>query len=75
MPEQARRPRNDIDQKRVETEQEPERILLYIPGYGIGPKISRALHNDLKVAKKKNPKATISTVLIDWISDHLGLKP
>ena len=75
MPEQESK-RSDAGQKRIKGGQDPERILLYLPGYGIGPKIAKAIRNDLKrLQDGGNPKATESTVLIEWISDHLGIKP
>jgi len=75
MPNDEKSQREDAGKPRIHNAQEPERILLYLPGYGVGPKIAKAIRADVKRQLATNPKANSSTVLIEWISDHLGLKP
>lgn len=74
MPNDQKSQRSDVKKSRIKNAQKPERILLYIPGYGVGPKISKALHSDLERLRNTNPKANTSTVLLQWIAEHLGLK-
>lgn len=65
--------RSDAGTKRIARTQESERVTLYLPGHGIGPKIAKAIESSVIQAKRKDPTASVSSVLIEWLSDYLGI--
>lgn len=69
-----RKPRSDKGVKRIVRLQEPRLFhVQMIPDDAIEGGIVKALDKDLARMKKKNPSATIKTVLVDWLGKYLGL--
>lgn len=69
-----RKPRSDAGKKRVIYKTPPHKVSFQLitdnPTEGA---ISSALKKDLERAKKTDPRATIKTIMVTWLSDYLDL--
>lgn len=66
--------RKDAGRPRVAVSRPPKRISIYLAGHGVEAKISKKIDDDLILKLKAQPDATEKDVLMDWITDYLGLK-
>lgn len=66
--------RSDKGSTRVINVRDPETFTISLKGHGIDAQVGQALERDLERIQKQNPKATYKHVLLEWLSDYLGLK-
>jgi hypothetical protein len=69
-----RKLRSDAGSKRVVYKNPPHMVSFQlITDDPIEGAISKGLKKDLEIAKKTNPRATIKTIMVTWLSDYLDL--
>lgn len=68
-----RKPRSDKNKPRVRATRQPKTLMIYLAGHGIEAKVLNAIEGDLARKKKEDPDANEKTILMEWLTDYLGL--
>jgi len=74
MTDETRKPRSDKGVRRVVRKHPPHNISFQLLDEPLERDVSKSIRQELERMKRKDPKATVKSVILLWLGEYLGFK-